>query len=35
MEIAEAAVQALQSHVWVPTGIQATVENGGVTLQGR
>jgi len=34
-EIAEAAVQALQSHVWVPTDVQATVENGRVTLRGR
>jgi len=34
-EIAEAAVRALQSHVWVPSGIQATVENGWVTLRGQ
>ena len=34
-EIAEAAVQALKWHVWVPTEIQATVENGWVTLSGQ
>ena len=33
-EIAEAAVSSLKSHVWVPTHIQATVENGYVTLAG-
>jgi len=34
-EIAEAAVRAIKWHVWVPTGIQATVENGWVTLRGE
>lgn len=34
-EIAEAVVHALQSHVWVPAGIQATVESGWVTLRGQ
>jgi osmotically-inducible protein OsmY len=34
-EIAEAAVQALESHVWVPTDTQATVEAGWVTLRGE
>jgi osmotically-inducible protein OsmY len=33
-EIAEAAVRALRWHVWVPSGIQATVAGGWVTLQG-
>ena len=34
-EIAEAAARALRSHVWVPGGIQATVEDGSVTLRGE
>ena len=34
-EIAEAAVTSLKAHVWVPTDIQATVENGWVTLKGH
>jgi len=34
-EIAETVVQSLQSHVWVPTDVQATVENGWVTLRGE
>ena len=34
-EIAEAAVSSLKAHVWVPTDIQATVENGWVTLKGQ
>jgi osmotically-inducible protein OsmY len=34
-EIAEAVVRALQSHVWVPTSIQTTVEAGWVTLRGQ
>jgi len=34
-EIADPAVQALRSHVWVPSGIQATVDGGWVTLQGE
>lgn len=34
-EIAEAAARALRSHVWVPSGIQATVEDGSVTLRGE
>jgi osmotically-inducible protein OsmY len=34
-EIAEAAVRAIQSHVWVPTDVQATVEDGWVTLRGQ
>ena len=34
-EIAEAAVTALQSHVWVPTDIQPTVAQGWVTLKGQ
>ena len=34
-EIAEAAVRALRSHVWVPGGIQATVEDCWVTLRGE
>ena len=33
-EIAEAVVNALKWHVWVPNHIQATVENGWVTLSG-
>ena len=33
-EIAEAVVTSLRWHVWVPTDIQATVENGWVTLTG-
>jgi osmotically-inducible protein OsmY len=33
-EIAEAVVNALRWHVWVPDTIQATVENGWVTLTG-
>jgi len=33
-EIAAAAVTSLKAHVWVPTDIQATVENGWVTLRG-
>jgi len=33
-EIAEAVVSALKWHVWVPDNIQATVENGWVTLTG-
>jgi osmotically-inducible protein OsmY len=33
--IAEAAVRALQTHVWVPSGIQATVENVWVSLRGQ
>jgi osmotically-inducible protein OsmY len=35
MTIAEAAVRALQTHVWVPSGIQATVENVWVSLRGQ
>ena len=34
-EIAEAAVTSLKAHVWVPTDIQATVENGWVKLKGH
>jgi osmotically-inducible protein OsmY len=34
-EIAEAAAKALQSNVWVPVGIQVTVEDSRVTLQGE
>ena len=34
-EIAEAAARALRSHVWVPGSIQATVEDGSVTLRGE
>ena len=30
--VAEAAVRALQTHVWAPSRIQATVENGWVSL---
>jgi len=33
-EIAAAAATSLKAHVWVPTDIQATVENGWVTLRG-
>jgi osmotically-inducible protein OsmY len=33
-EIAAAAVSALRWHVWVPSGIQATVAQGWVTLKG-
>ena len=33
-EIATLAATSLKSHVWVPTDIQATVENGWVTLRG-
>jgi osmotically-inducible protein OsmY len=33
-EIAEAVVNALRWHVWVPNHVQATVENGWVTLAG-
>ena len=33
-EIAEAVVNALRWHVWVPSHVQATVENGWVTLTG-
>ena len=35
MAIAKAAVQALRSHVWVPEGVQATVEKSWVTLSGQ
>ena len=34
-EIAEAAVTALKWHVWVPDDIQATVDQGWVTLKGN
>lgn len=34
-DIAEAVVNALRWHVWVPKQVQATVENGWVTLTGR
>jgi osmotically-inducible protein OsmY len=34
-EIAETALRSLQSHVWVPTDIQVTVEHGWITLRGR
>ena len=34
-EIAALAATSLKSHVWVPTDIQATVENGWVTLKGH
>jgi osmotically-inducible protein OsmY len=34
-EIAAAAASSLKAHVWVPTDIQATVENGQVTLRGE
>lgn len=33
-DIAQAVVQALRWHVWVPNHVQATVENGWVTLSG-
>ena len=33
-EIAEAVVNSLSWHVWVPSHVQATVENGWVTLSG-
>jgi osmotically-inducible protein OsmY len=33
-EIAATAVTSLKAHVWVPTDIQATVQNGWVTLVG-
>jgi osmotically-inducible protein OsmY len=33
-EIAAIAVTSLKSHVWVPTDIQATVEDGWITLKG-
>jgi osmotically-inducible protein OsmY len=33
-EIAEAVARSLQWHVWVPSHVQATVENGWVTLTG-
>jgi osmotically-inducible protein OsmY len=33
-EIAQAVVQSLKWHVWVPSHVQATVENGWVTLTG-
>jgi osmotically-inducible protein OsmY len=33
-EIAAAAVSTLGWHVWVPSGIQATVEKGWITLKG-
>jgi osmotically-inducible protein OsmY len=34
-EVAAGVVRALQSHVWVPTDVQATVEKGWVTLRGQ
>ncbi len=34
-EIAEAAARALAWHVWVPTDVKATVENGRVQLTGE
>lgn len=34
-DIAQAVVNSLGWHVWVPSHIQATVENGWVTLTGR
>ena len=34
-ETAEAAVRALEGHVWVPDGVQAIVEDGRVTLRGQ
>ena len=34
-EIAAAAVSSLKWHVWVPGGVQATVEKGWVTLKGE
>jgi osmotically-inducible protein OsmY len=33
-EIAELAAKSLESHVWVPTDVQAVVHNGWVTLSG-
>ena len=33
-DIAEAVVNSLRWHVWVPSHVQATVENGWVTLTG-
>jgi len=33
-EIAQAVVNSLEGHVWVPKHVQATVENGWVTLSG-
>jgi osmotically-inducible protein OsmY len=33
-DIAQAAVNSLKWHVWVPSHVQATVENGWVTLTG-
>ena len=34
-EIAEAAARALKWNVWIPSGVQATVEKGWVTLRGQ
>jgi osmotically-inducible protein OsmY len=34
-EVAQTLERALQSHVWVPSDVQATVENGWVTLGGE
>jgi osmotically-inducible protein OsmY len=34
-EIAATAATSLKAHVWVPTDIQATVQNGWVTLKGE
>ena len=34
-KIAQAVVNSLKWHVWVPKGVQATVENGWVTLSGE
>ncbi|QDV32101.1 periplasmic protein [Planctopirus ephydatiae] len=34
-EIAQAVVDSLRWHVWVPGDVQATVENGWVTLKGN
>ena len=34
-EIAAIAASSLESHVWVPTDIQVTVENGWVTMKGH
>ena len=33
-EIAQSVVDSLSRHVWVPSHVQATVENGWVTLTG-
>lgn len=33
-EIAQAVVNSLRWHVWVPNGVRATVENGWITLTG-